>query len=254
MKKSILYFSIATALGLCLMYFPSLSGSAVIDQKLEPVGFLSKFWIAKKSIQLKPNYPEQVQVIKITGNSKTISLNLADGPNSYFSNNLRTFRTSLDKDTLHIYVNNDAYLRISNTGKLQKIILSQANAHIKNLIQNKDIALEVNNASQLTLEQGDKQVQRETRNNLSLLIQGKSTVNLVNGSFKAVHAQLSDAALTYSNKLALDSAFVQLQGRSNVKSTEPGSIQELNTLVLSGNKQFFNAALLGKNVSLLLKD
>lgn len=252
MKKSILYFSIATLFGISIWYFPSLSGEVILNQKEEPVGLFSKLWAAGRPIKLTQSYPEGIRVLKIDAHGNSLNLLLNKGDNSYYSRDLKKFTASISKDTLIIQMKGLASFFVTDNGNLEKIIIDQANAGISMGAAKELLTLELNNCKDINLTQSNKV--NFALSHLQLNLRGKSKLNLGEGRLKSITAQLSDAELNYSNKLSVDTAYVNLQGRSTVKSTDAGSVQELKTLLLNGNKQFFKANLIGKNVALVLKD
>lgn len=251
MKKSFIYFGFAFIIMLCMTIFPSLSGTMRLNKEGEPLDLLSKLWASNRKVELKKTYPDNIRVLKIEGNGHRASINLSSGENSYFSKDIYNFNTRVSNDTLIIDITKPTTLSLSGAENLEKIIFNNTEGYLSVNQRKDNLALEINNNANINLYTDSDKNEEFRINKLQLHLTDKSRLNINAAKIASIKADLKDAELNYSNELAADTALVNLQGRSIIKSDSPTSVHELKTLIVHGNKQHFKEALVGKNVQLI---
>jgi len=253
MKKSFIYFGISLIITLCTVIFPSLSGKMRLNRDGEPLDLLSKLWASGHKVALKKTYPDNIRVLKIEGNGHRASISLTTGENSYFSKDIYNFNTRVTNDTLFFDVSKPITFSLRDVGNLEKIILNNTEGYISVNQRKDNLALEINDGANINLFTDSVKNESFRIHKLQLNLQDKSTLKINAAKIQSIKADLKDAELNYSNELAADTVFVNLQGRSIVKSDAQTSVHELKTLIVQGNKQYFKEALVGKNVQLIKK-
>ena len=255
MKKTTVYFSIATALTACLFLFPSLTGSIMLDENEKPKGFLSKLWAGNKTEFMTHSYPNDIRVVRIEGSSNPVNVDLLEGEKKLFSPTPNSHKLRFSKDTLIIKTNNAAYLQLYASNNLTKIIFEHVTGNLSIKDRKTPFKVELIQSSTIRLNlpslAGDDSTDVIT--DLNLFVSDKSVATLVSGKAKSIVARVNNAELNYSNVVAVDSASVQLAGRSIVKSLSFDNEHKLNNLIVSGNKQYFKPELIGNNVQLQIK-
>lgn len=253
MKKSYIYFSIATLIMLSAVVFPGISGDIHVDKAGNPTDFLSKIWTLGHKVELRKTYPENVRILKINGNGHNISLRLynSDDPQNYQikkSNQVDTKTIGeTTGDTLVFNFKDNAELTLSAAQLgISKIILNNTKGFVTGELQRTELDLIVDQGSKIMLFLPTK----DPISLLHLALNNKSIVNFLEGKVPVIHSTIQDGELNYSNNLASDSLIVNLKGRSIVKSESPDIIHELHTLIVKGDKQHFKEALVGRNVKL----
>lgn len=255
MKKTTLYFSLATALTACLFLFPSLTGSIMLDANEKPKGFLSKLWAGNRTEFMTHSYPNNIRVVKIEGSSNPVNVDILEGEKKLFSPTPNSHKLRFSKDTLIIKTNNAAYLQLYTSSNLTKIIFEHATGQLSIKDTKTPLEVELMQSSTIRLNFPSLTVDDSTAiiRDLNLFVSEKSVATLVSGKAKNIAACVNNAELNYSNAVAVDSANVQLAGRSIVKSLAFDSEHKLNNLIVSGHKQYFKPELIGNNVQLQIK-
>lgn len=251
MKKSFIYFGIAFIIMLCMTIFPSLSGTMRLSKEGEPLDLLSKLWASNRKVELKKSYPDNIRILKIEGNGHRASISLSSGENSYFSKDIYNFNTRVTNDTLFFDISNPTTFSLNDMGNLEKIIFNNTEGHISVNQRKDNLALEINDGTNINMYTGKPEYEEFQINNLQLNLQDKSMLKINAAKIKSIKADLKDAELNYSNELAADTVLANLHGRSIVKSDAQTSVHELKTLIVQGNKQYFKESFVGKNVQLI---
>lgn len=255
MKKTTIYFSLATALAACLFLFPSLTGSIIVDKNDKPTDFLSKLWAGDRTEFITRSYPENIRVLKIEGNGRSVNIRLGQSAddNKYFSPNPNSYKARIVKDTLIIKNSEAMYLQLHKNTKINKIVLQNTGGLIEQSEMETPVDIELHEASNVRLVL-PKSENATLIKNTRIFVYNQSIASLINGSVQTLDAYVDNAELNYSNAVVIDSANVQLVGRSIVKSSAVHEAQNVKTLTVSGDKQYFKPELIGHKVELLQKD
>lgn len=256
MKKSTLYFSITTGIVACLLYFPSLTGSVVLDENEQPTDFLSKLWAGNKKISLTHAYGDNIRVLKIENAARwSTKVTVREGENKYLGAQPNSYIPRNSGDTLILKVTDGAYFDVQTAGNLKTVVISKTDAHIDISNLHRSISIEATNSSnvRLNLPALAKEDTTVRQKDLQLAVAGKSVLTLINGGVKNLQARVENGELNYSNAVVIDSANVQLVGRSIVKSAAITEAHKLRKLVVSGDKQYFKRELTGNDVQLHVK-
>lgn len=227
----------------------------MLDANEKPKGFLSKLWAGNRTEFMTHSYPNNIRVVKIEGSSNPVNVDILEGEKKLFSPTPNSHKLRFSKDTLIIKTNNAAYLQLYASSNLTKIIFEHATGQLSIKDTKTPLKVELMQSSTIRLNFPSLTVDDSTAiiRDLNLFVGEKSVATLVSGKAKNIAACVNNAELNYSNAVAVDSANVQLAGRSIVKSLAFDSEHKLNNLIVSGHKQYFKPELIGNNVQLQIK-
>lgn len=257
MRKSILYFSITTGILACLLYFPSLTGSVIVDENEQPTDLLSKLWAGNKKISLTHAYGDNIRVLKIENAARwSTQVMIREGENKYLGGQPNNYKSSISGDTLILKITDGTYFEVQSAGNLKTVVISKTDARIDISNLHRFINIEATNSSNvmLNLPALAKEDTVARQKDLQLAVAGKSVLTLINGGVKNLQACVDNGELNYSNVVVIDSANVQLEGRSIVKSTAAESENKLKKLIVTGDTKYFKPELIGQNVQLHLRE
>lgn len=251
MKKSILYTCLATVLAISFYFLPSLYGTIRLNSKNEAMDPLSKLWMRNKNIQLTNPYPNNIRVLKIEGSGNQLGINILKGKNMYYSNDVYQFSANISNDTLYIKTKGKANFLLHNSGNLEKLIIEEATGTINYKLDKENFAVVLNDSAKIELIYPQQKEMKVPCKHLQLELANKSNLGLYNGNIEQIDARLENSELTIANNIATDTARVNLVGRSVLKSAQPGHLQEVKTLIIQGDQQYFKKTFMGKGLSIV---
>ncbi|PRD47318.1 hypothetical protein [Sphingobacterium haloxyli] len=256
MKTSHTLFALTVLLATLSAVFFGSMGNVKMTHENQPINTLSKLWMKQYDLKVTHELSQPARYLKVIGNgtaSRTyIHIQKTEHP-SLFSMTPQNFTHEIKNDTLFIYTtNNYNTINIRQQTPIEQIILRQENAFIMGINQDR-LSIDVQESSSLNL--GDNWYNREKLDSIShlnLLAADRSNVRLSKLEIKKATVKLENAVLNYDASVEADSLMVSLKERSTVSSKNQGVINQVNNLIVSGDKQYFAKEFAGKNVDVVI--
>lgn len=256
MKKSDILFISAIFLAVLSIVFSASIGQVKMTRENEPLNSLSKFWMDMYGLKVTENLPQSIKYLRIIGQNNRhptiIEINNNKQAN-LFSRQPQSFTYQVNNNTLFLYPKKKyTYIDLNLPKALEKITLCYGNACI--VTQQDSLAIDVQNGSHLSLGESRYRLLNKAQhiNHLKLQITDRSTVSLGRLKLKTTQADLENAVLKYDANVEADSLRVTLKNRSTVTSQNRNVVNQINNLVVSGDKQYFKQEFAGKDVNVMI--
>lgn len=256
MKTSNILFILTIIVAyLVIRYYDSV-GKVTMTRDNQPTNTLSEFWLKMYDLKVTQELPESVKQIKILGNGiRTIHLNILKSEKpSLLCMSPQNFKYSIEVDTLIIHNTGglSAHITLQQPLPIEHITVYQAKVYASGFHQDK-LSITAQKDGHFSTG-GDTRSRKDSVAYLDIYATERSSVDLTELRMNSASAVIENAVLSYDAKTEADSLRVMLKKRSTVTSQDRDVVNQINNLIVSGDKQYFKKEFIGKGVNVITKD